>query len=85
MEAEAVTRAREKLGRFILASIDLTITPDDLMANYKGLEAVEQGFGFLKDKSFRISEIFLKKPFRIQALTMVMVLCCSCTHLPNIG
>jgi transposase len=35
---------------------------------------VEKGFRFLKDKSFRISEVYLKKPERIEALSMVMVL-----------
>jgi transposase len=36
---------------------------------------VEHLFRFLKDKSFRVAEIFLKKNSRIQALAMVMVLC----------
>jgi transposase len=36
---------------------------------------VERGFRFLKDKSFRVAEIFLKKNSRIQALAMIMVLC----------
>ena len=31
-------------------------------------------FRFLKDRSFRISEIYLKKPERIEVLSMVMVL-----------
>jgi len=70
-----VAHEREKLGRFILATNDLTISPYDLLAYYKGQGAVEQGFRFLKDKSFRIAEIFLKKPSRIQALAMIMVLC----------
>lgn len=36
---------------------------------------MEREFRFLKDPSFRVAEIFLKKPSRIQALAMVMVLC----------
>ena len=36
---------------------------------------MERGFRFLKDTSFRVAEIFLKKTSRIQALAMVMVLC----------
>ncbi len=48
---------------------------DELLANYKGQGAVERGFRFLKDRSFRVSEVYLKKPSRIQALAMVMVLC----------
>jgi len=74
-DTEAIAREKEKLGRFVLASNDLKITADDLLSFYKGQGAVEQGFRFLKDKSFRIAEIFLKKPSRIQALAMVMVLC----------
>jgi len=38
---------------------------------------VEHLFRFLKVKSFRVAEIFLKKNSRIQALAMVMVLCLS--------
>jgi Transposase len=71
----AIDNARAKLGRFILATNDLTLNPDDLLAYYKGQGAVEQGFRFLKDKSFRIVEIFLKKPSRIQALAVIMILC----------
>ena len=41
----------------------------------KGREKVEGLFRFLKDKSFRVAEIFLKKNSRIQALAMIMVLC----------
>jgi len=36
---------------------------------------VEWGFRFLKDPSFQVAEIFLKKPSRIQALAMIMVIC----------
>jgi len=35
---------------------------------------VERGFRFLKDRSFRVAEIYLKRPSRIQALAMVMEL-----------
>ena len=36
---------------------------------------MERGFRFLKDPSFRVAEIYLKKPSRIQTLAMIMVLC----------
>jgi len=42
---------------------------------YKGQYQVEKGFRFLKDKTFRVSEVFLKNISRIQALAMIMVLC----------
>ena len=66
---------RRILGRFVLATNDPELSADELLANYKGQGAVERGFRFLKDKSFRVAEVFLKKTSRIQALAMVMVLC----------
>jgi len=66
---------RRILGRFVLATNDLEFSADELLANYKGQSAVERGFRFLKDRSFRVYEVYLKKPSRIQALAMVMVLC----------
>ena len=66
---------KRKLGRFILATNDLDLSPDELLAIYKDPETVERGFRFLKDPSFRVAEIFLKKPSRIQALAKVMLLC----------
>jgi len=70
-----IEQERQKLGRFVLATNDPELSADDLLTNYKGQGAVERGFRFLKDKSFRVAEIFLKKTSRIQALAMVMVLC----------
>ena len=70
-----VGKSQQKLGRFVLATNDPDLSPDDLLANYKEQGTVERGFRFLKDPSFRVAEIFLKKPSRIQALAMIMVLC----------
>ncbi len=72
---EKVQEKRAKLGRFILATNDLELTPDQLLKYYKEQGNVERGFRFLKDKSFRVSEVYLKKETRIEALAMVMVLC----------
>jgi transposase len=63
------------LGRFVLATNDLELSPDTLLEYYKEQCTVERGFRFLKDKSFRVSEVYLKKNSRIQALAMIMVLC----------
>ena len=71
---EVIHAEKEKLGRFILASNDLSLDPETMLDYYKNQSAVEKGFRFLKDKSFRISEVYLKKPERIEALSMVMVL-----------
>ena len=74
-DTEAVNRLRTELGRFVLATNDLELSADDLLKHYKGQGAVERGFRFLKDPTFRIDDIYLKKTSRIQALTMIMVLC----------
>ena len=34
----------------------------------------QRGFRFLKDKSFHVSEVYLKKEERIESLSMIMVL-----------
>ena len=71
---EEIQREKERLGRFILATNDCEIDPNTLLDWYKEQGAVERGFRFLKDNSFHISEIFLKNPDRIAAVSMLMVL-----------
>lgn len=71
---EAIAKDRAKLGRFVLASNDIHLGGEAMLDNYKGQNAVERGFRFLKDKSFRIAEVYLKKEERIDALSMIMVL-----------
>ena len=56
-----VEKARQKLGRFILASNDTEIDPDTLLGYYKGQQSVERGFRFLKDKQFRVAEVYLER------------------------
>jgi transposase len=75
VDEAAVEEARKKLGRFVLASNDTKIDPDKLLRYYKGQQSVERGFRFLKDKQFRVAEVYLKKEERIEALAMIMVLC----------
>lgn len=72
---EVICREREKMGRFILASNDLTIDPDTCLEYYKEQSSVERGFRFLKSDSFHVSEIYLENGNRIAALSMIMVLC----------
>ncbi len=59
----------------MLASNDTEIDPDTLLEYYKGQQSVERGFRFLKDKQFRVAEVYLKKEERIESLAMIMVLC----------
>jgi transposase len=65
---------KEYQGRFIIASNDLNLDAEEMLENYKNQSKVEGGFRFIKDKSFRVSEVYLKKPQRIEALSMIMVL-----------
>ena len=70
-----VEKEREYLGRFVLATNALELDPETILHHYKGQMLVEKGFRFLKDKSFRVAEVYLKSEKRIEALCMVMVLC----------
>ena len=72
---EEIQAERECLGRFILATNVLTLDPETILKHYKGQMLVERGFRFLKDKSFRVAEVYLKSEKRIEALCMVMVIC----------
>jgi transposase len=69
---------RRQKGRFILATneLDRARLPDEAMLReYKSLSQTERGFQFIKDDTFEVHSIFLKKPERIEALMMVMTLC----------
>jgi transposase len=65
----------EKMGLFILASNDISISAEDMLKYYKGQDNVEKGFRFLKSNTFSVSKVYLKNKARIEALTMIMVLC----------
>ena len=70
-----VLKEMRKMGLFILASNDINISPEDMLAYYKGQDKVEKGFRFLKDNTFCVSQVYLIKKTRIEALMMIMVLC----------
>ena len=74
-DKRVMAQERKKLGRFVLATNDLDLTVDEILSYYKSQGNVERGFMFLKDKSFHVSEVYLKKESRIEALSMIMVLC----------
>ena len=75
VDEQIIIWEREKLGRFILATNDSCLTADEILSYYKSQSKIERGFRFLKDKSFHVSEVYLKKESRIEALAMIMVLC----------
>ena len=72
---ETIELERLRLGRFVLATNDPELSVDTILTYYKEQGTVEGLFRFLKDKSFRVAEIFLKNNSRIQALAMIMVIC----------
>jgi transposase len=45
-----------------------------VLDTYKGQDSTEKGFAFLKSPNFFVSSLFLKKPSRIDAMLMIMVL-----------
>jgi len=50
-----------------------------MLQHYKGQNAVEKGFRFLKDKSFRMAEFYLKKEDRMMpSVIMVLALLILC-------
>ena len=70
-----VLNEMEKMGLFILASNDISLSPEEMLKYYKGQDKVEKGFRFLKSDTFSVSKVYLKNKSRIEALTMIMVLC----------
>ncbi len=46
-----------------------------MLKYYKGQDNVEKGFRFLKGDTLSVSKVYLKNKARIEALTMIMVLC----------
>ena len=71
----AITLARRRAGRFILATNELDtarLNASDVLATYKDQQAPDRGFRFLKDPLFFTSSVFLNTPSRVAALAFVM-------------
>ena len=64
----------QKSGLFILATNDMTLSPQELLDEYKSQQRVERGFRFLKSPQFLSDAMFLKSPKRIEAMLMIMTL-----------
>jgi transposase len=73
VEQEALRKACWIVGTNILSTAELS--DQALAATYKEQGGVERGFRFLKDPLFLASSVFVKKPERIMALSLIMVLC----------
>ncbi len=78
VDDEQLAQAVERAASFIVATNVLDaaqLADEELIAIYKDQHSVERGFAFLKDPLFLASSVFLKKPERIMALSLIMVLC----------
>jgi transposase len=76
---EVLAQKRAEAGCFVLLSnrpIDGTDaqTPEELLRAYKAQDGIERNFSFLKDPLI-VNDLFLKKPERIEALGMILLLC----------
>ena len=74
-DEEAIEVIRRRKGRFILASNELkeeNLPYLSFLSEYKNQNQIEKSFAFIKNKSFQVASIFLKKPSRITALMAVM-------------
>jgi len=58
----------QRSGLFILATNDMTLSPQELLNEYKSQQRVERGFRFLKSPQFLSDAMFLKSPKRIEAM-----------------
>jgi transposase len=78
VDTAAVAREARRKAAFVVATNVLDpaqLADQELIRTYKEQHSVERGFAFLKDPLFLASSVFVKKPERIVALSLVMVLC----------
>jgi transposase len=73
VDEEALRKACFIVGTNVLDPAALS--DQALVTTYQAQGGVERGFRFLKDPLFLASSVFVKKPERIMALGLIMVLC----------
>jgi transposase len=76
--AEVIARKRQETGCFVLlANVptagEMAHTAGDVLRAYQEQHGIEQNYGFLKDPLI-VNSLFLKKPERIEALGLVVLL-----------
>jgi transposase len=74
-DKEAIEKLKEEAGCFVLmtnVSVDEKSGPE-ILRIYKEQDGIEKNFGFLKDPLVA-NDVFLKKPRRIEAMGLVLVL-----------
>jgi transposase len=77
VEQEKIEKAKQELGKFILATNELDVSQlseESMLKEYKEQQHTERGFRFMKSNTFEVTSVFLKKPSRIQALMMLMTM-----------
>ena len=77
-QTERIVQREEEAGCFVLLTNvptagDLAHNARDILAVYKEQHGTEQNYGFLKDPVI-VNSLFLKKPERIEALGLVLLL-----------
>ena len=78
-KADAVAKKREEAGCFVLltnrpAQGEDAQSAEDLLRSYKAQDGIERNYSFLKDPLI-VNDLFLKKPERIEALGMILLIC----------
>jgi transposase len=76
--AEVLARKRHEMGCFVLLTNvptmgEMAHRAGDVLQAYKEQHGIEQNYGFLKDPLI-VNSLFLKKPERIEALGLVLLL-----------
>jgi len=77
-QTERIARLEEEAGCFVLLTNvpttgDLAHSARDILTVYKDQHGTEQNYGFLKDAVI-VNSLFLKKPERIEALGLILLL-----------
>jgi transposase len=76
--SEDITRTMQEAGCFVLLTHvptqgEMAHSAEEVLRAYKAQHGVEQNFAFLKDPVM-VNSLFLKKPERIEALGLVLLL-----------
>jgi transposase len=77
-QSESIARKRQETGCFVLLTNvptagEMAHTAGDVLQAYKEQHGIEQNYGSLKDPLI-VNSVFLKKPERIEALGLVLLL-----------
>ena len=72
---EAIAVLREEAGCFVLLTTvsEQKKSGKDILTIYKEQDGIEKNFGFLKDPLI-VNDVFLKKPHRIEAMGLVLII-----------